>query len=52
MDLTAEQNLFNLCYQSSGILFNEFDQIFSDLFLKKNHLYKKIITQIAKGNKL
>jgi AAA+ ATPase superfamily predicted ATPase len=46
-DLTSEQNLLNLCFQSTGILFNEFDQIFSDLFMKKDKQYKQIIEKIA-----
>lgn len=48
-DLSAEQNIFALCYQSTGILFNEFDQIFSDLFACRNRIYKNIILQIAAG---
>ncbi len=42
-DLSAEQNLLLLCYQPTGILFNEFDQIFSDLFTHRNKIYKEII---------
>ncbi len=34
-DLSAEQNILHLCYQPTGILFSEFNQIFSDLFAKK-----------------
>jgi len=44
-DLTAEQNILNLCYKPEGILFNEFDQLFSDLFSSRNLLYKNIISQ-------
>lgn len=40
---SAEQNITNLCFKSSGVLFNEFDQIFSDLFNSRSHIYKKII---------
>ncbi|MDX8430772.1 MAG: ATP-binding protein [Candidatus Algichlamydia australiensis] len=32
---TAEQNLKELCFMDSGLLFNEFDRIFHDLFSKK-----------------
>lgn len=46
-DLSAEQNIFALCYQSTGILFNEFDQIFSDLFAHRNRIYKNIVLQVA-----
>lgn len=48
-DLSAEQNLLSLCYQSTGILFHEFDQIFSDLFAEKNRIYKEIMEQVASG---
>lgn len=41
--LTAEQNITNLCFKSSGVLFNEFDQIFSDLFTSRSERYKKIV---------
>lgn len=41
--LTAEQNITNLCFKSSGVLFNEFDQIFSDLFTSRFERYKKIV---------
>lgn len=47
--LSAEQNILQLCYQSTGILFNEFEQIFSDLFAKRNHIYKELVCQVANG---
>ncbi len=46
-DLSAEQNIFNLCYKATGILFHEFDQIFSDLFSHRNRAYKEIIMHAA-----
>ena len=45
--LSAEQNITNLCFKSSGVLFNEFDQIFSDLFTSKSERYKKIVFYLA-----
>lgn len=51
-DLSAEQNLLALCYQPSGILYHEFDQIFSDLFVDKNRIYKEIVMQVANGGAL
>ncbi len=42
--LSAEENIRQLCFEKSGILFNEFDQIFSDLFSSRSNLYKKIVT--------
>ncbi|MDA9272080.1 ATP-binding protein [bacterium] len=46
---TAEQNIYRLCYQREGVLFNEFDDIFSDLFQKRSDRYKNIIHCIADG---
>lgn len=48
-DLSAEQNLLALCYRRTGILFNEFDQIFSDLFAQRNRIYKEIVSQAITG---
>jgi len=48
-DLTAEQNIFSLCYKPSGILFSEFDEIFSDLFANRNAIYKKITQLLVDG---
>ncbi|WP_342270684.1 AAA family ATPase [Rickettsia endosymbiont of Orchestes rusci] len=47
--LNADENIKNLCFRSTGILFNEFDLIFYDLFGKKGEIYKKIIELLAKG---
>lgn len=49
-DLSAEQNLQRLCFNKEGLLFNEFDQIFHDLFLKKGPFYKKMIAEIINQN--
>lgn len=48
-DLSAEENITSLCFRSTGLLFREFDQVFSDLFSKRSLLYKKIILALAKG---
>jgi AAA+ ATPase superfamily predicted ATPase len=45
----AEQNIRDLCFKPSGFLFNEFEHIFTDLFSKKNVIYKDILHQIANG---
>ena len=42
-DLSAEANLQRLCFDSEGLLFREFDQIFHDLFQKQGHFYKQIV---------
>jgi uncharacterized protein len=41
--LTAEENIRRLCFRKSGILYREFDDIFSDLFSKRSALYKRIV---------
>ncbi len=50
-ELTAEENIYKLCYKQEGILFNEFDDIFSDLFQKRGERYKSIIHAIVDGCK-
>lgn len=49
--LSAEENIRRLAFTEGEILFNEFDKIFSDLFSKRNALYKKIVTFLASGSK-
>lgn len=48
-DISAEENITALCFRQSGLLFREFDNIFSDLFSKRSTLYKKIVESLAKG---
>ncbi len=45
--LSAERNLIGMAYRPSGILFNEFEQIFSDLFARRSSTYKEIIQQMV-----
>jgi hypothetical protein len=45
-DLSAEANLQRLCFDSEGLLFREFDQIFHDLFQKQGHFYKQIVEHL------
>jgi hypothetical protein len=40
---SAEDNIHRLCFQPQGLLFREFDQIFSDLFSKKLQNYSQIV---------
>nr|MBA3814824.1 ATPase [Alphaproteobacteria bacterium] len=48
--LNADENIKNLCFRKDGILVNEFDLIFHDLFTRKSEIYKKIIETLAKGS--
>ena len=45
-DLSAEANIQRLCFDSEGLLFREFDQIFHDLFQKQGHFYKQIVENL------
>lgn len=45
-DLSAEANLQRLCFNSEGLLFREFDQIFHDLFQKQGYFYKQIVENL------
>ncbi len=47
--LSAEENLSRLAFHKEGILFNEFDRIFSDLFSKRSPMYQKIVEKLVHG---
>lgn len=44
----AEENIKRLFFIKEGFLFNEFDKIFNDLFVKNNQIYKDIILCLTK----
>jgi AAA+ ATPase superfamily predicted ATPase len=46
---SAEENIKHLCFSPEGLLFREFDQIFSDLFDKRGPIYERIVTTLANG---
>lgn len=46
---TAEQNIKRLCFTPEGVLFNEFDKIFKDIFQKRADAYKLIVQQLAEN---
>lgn len=48
--MTAEENIKRLCFRKSGILYREFDDIFSDLFSKRSNFYKDIVNQLVAGS--
>jgi AAA+ ATPase superfamily predicted ATPase len=50
-NLSAEQNIRDLCFTKGGLLVREFDEIFSDLFSKGKGIHKKIVTCLANGPK-
>ena len=49
--ISAEENIRRLAFVEGEILFKEFEKIFSDLFEKRNELYKKIVGVLACGAK-
>jgi len=44
---SAEDNIHRLCFQSKGLLFREFEQIFSDLFSNKAQTFSNIVKTLA-----
>lgn len=44
---SVEDNIHRLCFQSKGLLFREFDQIFSDLFSKRAQTYSHLVKTLA-----
>lgn len=44
---SAEDNIHRLCFQSNGLLFREFDQIFSDLFSKRAQTYSNMVKTLV-----
>ena len=47
--LTVDENIKKICFQKNGLLYREFDQLFSDLFSSNKETCKKIITLLATG---
>jgi len=46
---SALQNIQSLCFTPGALLVREFDQIFSDLFSKRNLIYKNIVQALSAG---
>lgn len=49
--LSAEDNIKNICFTKGALLVDEFDRIFSSLFLRNSESYKKIVDVLATGDK-
>jgi hypothetical protein len=47
--MTADDNIKQLAFERSGLLVNEFDRIFHDLFNRKGATYKKILGSLKDG---
>ncbi|MEI8301193.1 MAG: ATP-binding protein [Chlamydiota bacterium] len=47
---TAEQNIKKMCFSQGGVLVEEFNKIFRDIFEKKEQEYCKIINELVNGS--
>ncbi len=50
-NLSAEQNIRELCFAKGGLLVREFDQIFSDLFSRRKGSHKELVNCLVNGPK-
>ncbi len=48
-ELSAHDNIRNLCFLPSGMLFNDFKAIFHDLFEKRSETYRPIVEVLTNG---
>ena len=46
---SAERNICDLCFDSGGLLFNEFKQLFSSLFSQRGSTYTLILNSVKNG---
>lgn len=47
--LSADANIQRMCFSREGLLFAEFDNIFTDLFSRRNRTYRRLITSLVDG---
>ena len=47
--LSADANIQHMCFRREGLLFNEFDQIFHDLFSARDTTYREIVSALVNG---
>ena len=48
---SAEQNIHRLCFQPSGFLFQEAEQIFHDVFDRRADSYRQIVSTLVDGSR-
>lgn len=46
---SAEQNIQRLCFQAEGLLFNEFTNIFADIFGTRTQRYEQLVKLLVDG---
>lgn len=49
--ISAEKNIKNLCFTKGGFLVDEFDKIFSNIFIRKSSYYRHILQALSDGKK-
>jgi len=50
-ELSAEENIRDICFTRGGLLVREFEQIFSDLFSRRSKSYKEMVEYLTDGPK-
>lgn len=50
-NISIDENIKSICFSPNGLLVNEFNLIFHDLFTRSGDLYKKIVSSLANGMK-
>ena len=48
---SAEENIKKLCFTKGGFLVDEFERIFSDIFMRKSDYYKLLLKVLSEGPK-
>lgn len=48
--LSANENIRQMCFWPTGLLYNDFTQIFTDVLQKKSDIYIKIVKLLASGS--
>lgn len=48
--ISADENITALCFRSPGLLFREFNNVFSDLFSKRSVVYEAILASLTNGS--
>lgn len=46
---SPDQNVKRLCFDPSGYLVSEYEKIFSDIFMRRSEIYKKIVLSLSES---
>ncbi len=49
--ISAEDNIRQLCFRKGGLLVDEFDHLFSNIFRRKSRLYREIVKALTYGSR-